>query len=41
MKLSKNVAPMVKEWADMVLFANYETHAVKVDDKKYKAQGGK
>lgn len=43
MKLSKNVAPMVKEWADMVLFVNYETHAIKVDDskKKYKAQGGK
>ena len=25
MKLSKGVAPMVKEWADMVLFANYKT----------------
>ena len=46
MKLSKNVAPMVKEWADMVLFANYKTFVVNVDGKgaqkgKNKAQGGK
>ena len=43
MKLSKQVAPMVKEWADMVLFANYKTFSVAVDDKKkkHKAQGGK
>lgn len=42
MKLSKNVAPLVKEWADMVLFANYKTFAVAADDsgKKFKAQGG-
>lgn len=40
MKLSKNVAPMVKEWADMVLFANYKTYAVKNEDGKVKAQGG-
>ena len=39
MKLSKQVAPMVKEWADMVLFANYKTHVVKVDGRN-KAQGG-
>lgn len=39
MKLSKNVSPMVKEWADMVLFANYKTHVIKVDGKN-KAQGG-
>ena len=34
---------MVKEWADMVLFANYKTWSVAVDDKgkKRKAQGGK
>lgn len=41
MKLSKNVAPMVKEWADMVLFASYKTIVVKTEDKKAKAQGGK
>lgn len=40
MKLSKNVSPMVKEWADMVLFSNYKTHVVKVDGKN-KAQGGR
>ena len=39
MKLSKQVSPMVKEWADMVLFANYKTHVVKVDGRN-KAQGG-
>ena len=42
MKLSKNVAPMVKEWADMVLFANYKTMVVttgKGDNLKAKAQG--
>lgn len=39
---SKNssIAGMVKEWADMVLFANYETIVVKNDQKKGKAQGG-
>lgn len=35
-------APITKEWADMVLFANYKTFSVAVDDKgkKHKAQGG-
>ncbi len=46
MKLSKGVAPMVKEWADMVLFCNYKTFVVNVDGQgaqkgKNKAQGGK
>lgn len=43
MKLTKQVAPMLKEWADMVLFANYKTYVVAADDKgkKHKAQGGK
>ena len=42
MKLSKQVAPLVKEWANMVLFANYKTFAVKADknSKVMKAQGG-
>lgn len=41
-KTTNQIAPMVKEWADMVLFANYETHSVQQDDKgkKFKAQGG-
>ena len=41
MKLQKKTASLVKEWADMVLFANYKTYVVKTDDKKNKAQGGK
>lgn len=43
MKLSKKVAPMIKEWADMVLFANYQTFIVKQDNKmlKDKVKGGK
>lgn len=36
-----SVANMLKEWADMVLFANYETIVVKTEDKKAKAQGGR
>ena len=37
-----NSCAMVKEWADMVLFANYKTYAVAVDKegKKMKARGG-
>lgn len=42
-KTSSQTAPLVKEWADAVLFANYKTIAVAVDDKgkKNKAQGGR
>lgn len=36
-----SIAGMVKEWADMVLFANYETYVVQTQDKKNKAQGGR
>lgn len=36
-----NTASMVREYADMVLFANYETIVVKNDEKKNRAQGGK
>lgn len=38
-----SVANMVKEWADLLLFANYKTLVVAADDKgkKHKAQGGK
>lgn len=41
MKLSKKVAPLLKEWADMVLFCNYKTSVV-VDSntKSKKATGG-
>lgn len=40
LKLSKNVAPLVKEWAKLVLFANYRTVVVKQKEGKSKAQGG-
>jgi hypothetical protein len=46
LKLQKKTAPLLMEWADMVLFANYKTYVINVDgqgaDKgKNKAQGGK
>lgn len=46
LKLQRKTAPLVKEWADMVLFANYKTTVVNVDDKgavkgKNKVQGGR
>ena len=42
MKLDKNVAPLIKEWADMVLFANYKVYTVKDEQtQRSKAQGGK
>lgn len=41
-KTSSQTAPLVKEWADMVLFLNYKTFSVATDDKgkKHKGQGG-
>ncbi len=42
-KTGSQISPLVKEWADMVLFANYKTFAVAADKegRKFKAQGGK
>jgi hypothetical protein len=42
LKLAKKTAPMVKEWADMVLFCNYQIF-VETDEKtkRHKADGGK
>lgn len=42
-KSNASIAGVVKEWADMVLFLNYEIISVKASDMgdKYKAQGGK
>lgn len=42
LKLSKKTAPMLKEWADMLLFANYKTYviATEANRKKAKATGG-
>ena len=46
LKLSKQCAPLVKEWCDILLFCNYETLVINVDGQgsqkgKNKAQGGK
>lgn len=41
MKLSKQVAPLLKEWADMVLFLNYKTTVITTENKSKKATGGK
>lgn len=42
-KTSSQTSPLVKEWADALLFCNYKTYSVAVDDKgkKHKGQGGK
>ena len=39
-KTSSQTAPLVKEWADMVLFANYKTTVMTSDSGKKKATGG-
>ena len=41
-KTEKRTAALLKEWADMVLFANYKTNVIAQDDKgkKHKAYGG-
>lgn len=41
LKLSRHVGPMLKEWADMVLFCNYKTFSQKTESGNYKASGGK
>ncbi len=46
MKLQKKTAPLLKEWADAVLFVNYQTYVVNVDGQgtakgKNKPQGGR
>ena len=41
MKLSKQVAPLLKEWCDMLLFLNYKTFVVSTESNTKKAQGGK
>lgn len=41
-KTTNKVAPLVKEWADLLLFSNYETILVTDDkSKKQKAMGGR
>ena len=41
MKLSKQVAPLIKEWCDMLLFCNYKTFVVTTENNTKKAQGGR
>jgi hypothetical protein len=44
LKLSKGVAPVVKEWADMLIFGNWRTQIAesgKGDATKYKGVGGR
>lgn len=40
LKLTKYVAPLVKEWADTILFANYKTYVISDENGKKKASGG-
>lgn len=40
MKLTKMSAPLVKEWADLLLFCNYKTTVITTDDKKKRVTGG-
>ena len=41
LKLSRQCAPMLKEWADAVLFLNYKTIVVTSENNTKKGQGGK
>lgn len=41
LKLSKQVAPLLKEWCDALLFCNYETRTTTGTDGRVKAVGGK
>jgi len=41
LKLSKQCAPLLKEWADIVLFANFVTKVAEKDNGKMRGVGGK
>ena len=41
LKLTKQVAPLLKEWADAILFVKFKVQIVEGSDGKLKAQGGK
>ena len=40
MKLTKQVAPLVKEWVDMLIFLNFQTYVVTTENNSKKATGG-
>jgi GTPase SAR1 family protein len=41
LKLTKQVAPLLREWCDLLLFTNYKTKLVEGSDGRIKASGGK
>jgi len=41
LKLTKQSGPLVKEWADCILFANYRTKLVAGEDGRTRAKGGR
>ena len=41
MKLTKQVGPIVKEWADLLLFCTYKTMVIQSENKTNKAHGAK
>jgi hypothetical protein len=41
MKLTRQSAPLLKEWCDLLLFCNYEVYTVTDQNNVAKAQGGK
>ena len=41
LKLSKQTAPLLKEWPDALLFLNFKTLVVTTESNSHKAQGGK
>lgn len=41
MKLTRQVAPLIKEWCDALFFVNYKIYVVTTENNSKKAQGGK
>ena len=41
LKLTKQVAPLIKEWCDLLLFCTYQTRTTEGTDGRIKATGGK
>lgn len=41
LKLTKNTAPIVKEWCDALLFCNFKTYVITDETNKKKAQGSR
>ena len=40
LKMSKNVSPLVREWCDIQLFANFKTYVIATENKHSKGTGG-